>query len=121
MCKDGTAYICIPRQRIETSMGVATVSLVEKNDDIIKYSEEIISSLNLSYNINIQFKYSKEGKPKLIEVNPRVSGSLVANYGAGVNMLELALKLAYKIPIGNINIKWGNKMIRYWSQIFLQK
>jgi carbamoyl-phosphate synthase large subunit len=119
VCKNGTSYICIPRQRIETSMGVSTVSFIDKNEELISYSKEIISSLNLSYNINIQFKYSDEGKPKLIEVNPRVSGSLVANYGAGINMLEAALRLAYDIPLGSINIKWGTKMIRHWSEIFI--
>lgn len=120
ICKNGTSYICIPRQRIETSMGVSSVALIEKNEELIRYSKEIISSLNLSYNINIQFKYSDEGKPKLIEINPRVSGSLVANYGAGINMLEASLRLAYDMPIDNIDIKWGTKMIRHWSQIFTQ-
>lgn len=118
VCKNGTSYILIPRQRVETSMGVSSVALIEKNEELIKYSKEIISSLNLSYNINIQFKYSDEGKPKLIEINPRVSGSLVANYGAGINMLEAALRLAYDMPVGNMDIKWGTKMIRHWSQTF---
>ncbi len=120
VCKNGTSYICVPRQRIETSMGVSSVALIEKNEELIRYSKEIISCLNLSYNINIQFKYSDEGKPKLIEINPRVSGSLVANYGAGINMLEAALRLAYDMPIPNVDIKWGTKMIRHWSQIFTQ-
>lgn len=121
VCKDGTAHLCIPRQRIETTMGVATVSQIEKNEELIRYSQEIISALKLSYNINIQFKYSAEGKPKLIEINPRVSGSLVANLGAGVNMLEASLKLAYGLPLDSREeIKWGTKMIRHWSQVFTQ-
>jgi carbamoyl-phosphate synthase large subunit len=120
VCKAGITYFCIPRQRMETSMGVASVSLIEKNDELIAYSKEIISDLRLSYNINIQFKYSNEGKPMLIEINPRVSGSLVANYGAGINMLEEALRLAYGMPVKKIDIKWGTKMLRHWSQIFTQ-
>jgi predicted ATP-grasp superfamily ATP-dependent carboligase len=56
----------------------------------------------------------------LIEINPRVSGSLVANFGAGINMLEASLRLAYDMPIENSDIKWGTKMLRYWSQIFTQ-
>ncbi|HYE08600.1 MAG TPA: ATP-grasp domain-containing protein [Patescibacteria group bacterium] len=120
VCKDGITFFCIPRQRIETSMGVSSVSLIEKNEELIAYSKEIISALKLSYNINIQFKYSNEERPMLIEINPRVSGSLVANYGAGINMLEEALRLAYGMPVTNIDIKWGTKMLRHWSQIFIQ-
>lgn len=119
VCKDGFSYICIPRQREETSMGVATVSVIEKNQEIIDLSKDIISRLHLSYNVNIQFKYSSSGKPRLIEINPRVSGSLVANCGAGVNMLELSLKAAYGLPVRNIKVKWGTRMMRYWDQIYI--
>lgn len=119
VCKDGETIICIPRQRIQTSMGVSVESLIEKNDEIIEISKRIIKDLNLSYNINIQFKYSWDGIPKLLEINPRVSGSLVANLGAGVNMLELSLRLAYGLPLPPIDVKWGIKMIRYWDQIFI--
>lgn len=85
VCKDGETIVTIPRRRVETSMGVAVKSIIEKNEEIIDISKRIIKALNLSYNINIQFKYAQDGKPKLIEINPRVSGSLVANLGAGVN------------------------------------
>ncbi|MDF2520573.1 MAG: ATP-grasp protein [Clostridia bacterium] len=120
VCKNGETYICIPRQRLEVTMGVATVALIEKNEELIRLSKEIIAALKLSYNINIQFKYSRDGRPKLIEINPRVSGSLVANYGAGVNMPEAALRLAYDMPVEDLDIKWGTKMVRYWSQLFTQ-
>jgi len=120
VCSNGEAIVCIPRQRIATSMGVAVECIIEKNDEIIDISQKIVKALNLSYNINLQFKYSREGKPKLIEINPRVSGSLVANLGAGVNMLELSLRLAYSLPLPPVNVKWGTKMLRYWDQIYIQ-
>lgn len=116
----GKNYVCIPRKRLETAMGAAVITRLEKNQELIDISEYIISKLNLSYNINVQFKYSKYGKPKLLEINPRVSGSLVANLGAGVNMLETSLRLAYKMPIKDINIKWGARMIKYWDQLFIK-
>jgi carbamoyl-phosphate synthase large subunit len=121
VCKDGRTLICIPRQRIKTAMGVSVVSCLEKNESIITVAKEIISDLRLSYNINIQFKYSSDGKPMLIEVNPRVSGSLVANCGGGVNMLEASLNMAYGLKISDINIEWGTKMIRYWEQTFIKE
>ena len=119
VCKNGHTYICIPRERIETDCGIATVTKIENNLEIIEMSKKIISQLDLSYNINLQFKYSESGQPKLIEINPRVSGSLIANYGAGVNMIEASLKLAYGIPLGMLNVNWGAKMIRYWDQLFI--
>lgn len=121
VCKNGETIVCVPRQRVETSMGIAIESIIEKNDELIAISKKIVKALNLSYNINIQFKYSREGLPKLIEINPRVSGSLVTNLGAGINMLEVALNLAYGLPLPDLNIRWGIKMLRYWDQIFIEK
>lgn len=121
VCKDGETIVCIPRQRMATSMGIATECIIEKNGEIIDISKRIIKDLNLSYNINLQFKYSREGKPKLVEINPRVSGPLVANLGAGVNMLELSLKLAYGLPLPSIDVKWGTKMMRYWDHIYRER
>ena len=117
--KDGETIVCIPRERIETSMGVAVETITEKNEELIKITKRIVKELDLSYNTNIQFKYSYDGKPKLIDINPRVSGSLVANLGAGVNMLELSLKLVLGLPLPSIDIKWGTKMLRYWEQMFI--
>lgn len=121
VCRRGETYVCIPRERIETSMGVATVSAVRNNRELIDISKYIIRKLNLSYNINLQFKYSRAGRPMLVEINPRVSGALVANCGAGVNMLELSLKLAYDKPLGSINVNWDTKMMRYWDQIYVKE
>lgn len=121
VCMDGEAYICIPRERVETSMGIATVSVTRHNEELIELSKQIISELDLCYNVNLQFKYSSSGKPMLMEINPRVSGSLVANCGAGVNMLELSLKLAYGQALGSMNIDWDTMMVRYWDQLFVKE
>jgi hypothetical protein len=55
---------------------------------------------------------------QLPEVNPRVSGSLVANLGAGVNMLEISLKEAYGLPYEVPELTWGATMYRYYTQFF---
>lgn len=119
VCMEGATIVCVPRVRIETMAGVATVSKFEKNEGLIRIAEGIISKLNLSYNVNLQFRYAADGKPRLMEINPRVSGSLVANCGAGVNMMELSLRLAYGLPLGALDVKWGTTMLRYWDQFFI--
>lgn len=119
VCRDGETIVCIPRERVETSMGAATISVIRNNRELIELTQEIVRDLKLSYNVNVQYKYSNSGRPMLVEINPRVSGALVANCGAGVNMMEIALKVAYGRNVGSINIDWDTKMIRYWDQIFI--
>ncbi len=115
---EGRDVVIIPRQRLATAGGVATHTRLEENEEIIDMARYIISALQLSYNINMQFRYTEEDELKLLEINPRVSGSMVANLGAGVNMLELSLKLAYDLPLPDIEVKWDSEMFRYYEQVF---
>ncbi|MEM5782503.1 MAG: ATP-grasp domain-containing protein, partial [Candidatus Aenigmatarchaeota archaeon] len=115
----GKSLVIVPRSRLTTRAGITDIGIVVFNKELIKVSERIIKTLNLSYNINIQFKYSSENKPMIIEINPRVSGTIVACTGAGVNLPYLAIKLAlgekFEIP----KIKYGTKIYRFLDEVFL--
>jgi carbamoyl-phosphate synthase large subunit len=56
----------------------------------------------------------------LVEVNPRVQGTIVAALGAGVNLPLLAIKQEMGLDIEPIelNVKWGTRFSRYWTEVF---
>lgn len=63
-------------------------------------SEEFFNAINIisnkikfKYNVNIQFKRDRAGKLKLLEINPRVSGSLHAFHTAGFDLINLGIDL----------------------------
>ena len=91
-----------------------------KNKKIETMCKKIIEKLELSYNVNIQFKNSKNKIPKLIEITPRIGGSIILPSVSGVNLPYLSVKqcLGEKI-ITPKNIK-KTKMIRYWKEFFIQ-
>lgn len=115
----GKTLIVVPRLRVMTRAGITHIGIVVKNKKLRKLSEMIIKILNLSYNINLQFKNSSNKEPKLIEINPRVSGTIVASVAAGANLPYLAIKLAlgekFKIP----KIKYNTKIFRFLEEVFL--
>ena len=99
-------------------MGISFAGTLIKDDLIIKYSKKIVSQLGLHGNIGFQFRKDSNGTPKIIESNPRVQGTIVFNTAGGFNMVYNAVKIALGEKIGNYNIKWGMKMIRYWDEIY---
>jgi len=108
----------IPRTRSQTRAGITFQGIVEENETLIEEAAGICRELGLEYNINLQFKYDKDGEPKLIEINPRVAGTIVMCVGAGANMPYLGLKHALDEPIPQVDVQWGTWMARYWNEVF---
>jgi len=118
---DGRSFSIIPRKNEKMFWGLSMVSRAEKNDKIIELSDRIVKALHLSYVINISFKYSNKDEIKILEINPRIPGSIIAAVNAGVNMPYLAIKLALGEPFSIKPTQWGVKMIRYWDEIFISE
>jgi len=121
LCKKGQCYFIIPRSRDQIKLGISFTGTVVKEDQLIEQSETIVQKMNLSYNINLQFKYDDEGTPKLIEINPRMSGTIFLCVAAGVNLPYLGVKLALNEDIPRLEPKWGTKLSRYWDGVFYDK
>ncbi len=65
--------------------------VIEENDIISGYVKKLVAHFKLSGMINIQFK-DHEGKPCVLEINPRASGGSIMAYQAGFNILPLAVE-----------------------------
>jgi carbamoyl-phosphate synthase large subunit len=101
--------------------GISVAGVIEYNKEIIEYCEAILQCLHLDGPIGIQVKYSKNNRPLLIEINPRIQGTTVACTGAGVNIPYLTF---HKNEINNMSnyndypIIWGTKFIRHYSELY---
>lgn len=108
----------VPRTRSQTRAGITFRGVVEQNDPLIEEAGDICRALGLEYNVNLQFKFDADGDPKLIEINPRVSGTIVMCVGAGANMPYLGLKHALGESLPPVDVQWGTWMARYWDEVF---
>ncbi|MDS0295231.1 ATP-grasp domain-containing protein [Halogeometricum luteum] len=108
----------VPRSRERTRAGISFEGVVERNEDLIDAATEICRRLGLEYSVNLQFKYDADGTPKLLEINPRVSGTIIMCVGAGANFPYFAVKHALGEDIPPVDVDWGTRMIRYWQEVF---
>jgi carbamoyl-phosphate synthase large subunit len=120
LASQGEVKLIVPRLRTKMISGISVEGEFVNDKNIIIYCSEIIKELQLHGNIGIQVKRSFEGKPLIIEINPRVQGTIVAGLGAGVNLPVLAIKQELNLPIADeeLRIKWGTRFSRYWSEVY---
>lgn len=120
LANHGDTVIIIPRLRKRMIKGISVEGEFIKNDEIIFYCSRIIKELRLHGNIGIQVKKSGSGKFLILEINPRVQGSIAACLGAGVNLPVLSILQESGITIAEdlLKVKWGVKFIKHWSTTF---
>lgn len=120
LANQGESKLIVPRLRKRMINGISVEGKFVKEETIIDYSSKIIEGLHLHGNIGIQVKKSSKGKFLIIEINPRVQGTIVAGLGAGVNLPVLAIKQELGLPATDeeLQVKWGIKFSRYWNEVF---
>ncbi len=120
LANQGESILIIPRLRKRMINGISVEGEFIKEDTIISYCSKIIKELQLHGNIGIQVKRSEKGSFLILEINPRVQGTISAALGAGINFPALAVKQELGLPISPIEleVRWGVKFSRYWEEVF---
>jgi biotin carboxylase len=83
---DGELLSAIPRRKEE-----GRLYLLEDVPELLEISKRFAAEYRIPYVYNIQVKYN-QGIPKLLEINPRMSGGLYITCLSGVNIPYLAVK-----------------------------
>ena len=84
-------------------------TLRETTDDATtkEYAQKLMHTLGWHGVAMVEFKYDKDGKPVLMEINPRFWGSLHLAYVSGINFPFLVYKLSQGEPIEPQNYRTG--------------
>ena len=120
LAQQGKAVMVVPRLREKMINGISVQGRFEKARDVIDYCTKIIEAIGLHGNIGVQVKRSQGGVPLLLEINPRVQGTIVAGLGAGINLPLLAVKQELNLAIapGEKEVRWGTAFARHWTEVF---
>jgi carbamoyl-phosphate synthase large subunit len=120
LANHGEPVLIVPRSRQRLVNGISVQGEFIEEKSIIEYCRKILLELKLHGNIGIQVKASSSGQYLILEINPRVQGSISAAKGAGINLPVLAVKQEAGLPISpsERQVKWGTRFKRYWSEVF---
>ena len=118
----GKAHVIVPRKRTRITQGISTAGVFEHHIQIIDYCQQILDAIPGLYgNIGIQVKMDTEHKPQILEINPRVQGTIVAGLGAGMNLPLISVYAAMGLPVPASAYQpvWGTQFVRVWKEIFI--
>jgi biotin carboxylase len=100
---DGKLIVAVPRRK-----STGRIYVMDDIQELTDIARKVADRCRIPFVFNIQVKYNK-GIPKLLEINPRMSGGLFITCLTGVNMPYLAVKTiqgqAFEPPIPEFGVK----------------
>jgi len=117
---DGKPLVSIANKRIRAA-GESKVAKIVFSPEIDELASKIAQKLNLvgPWNVQLMGYYSSF---KIVEINPRVAGSLSLIMASGLNYINLIIKVFTCKPISKAELDYtpGIIMTRYNEEIFLK-
>lgn len=115
--RSGKKIFAVARQR-QLAAGVSTIGQIDQQPAVLALVDQLAGQCDFRGLVNIQIMLV-EDQPYLIEVNPRLSGSLIFTILAGADLLKAALSLwlsnQYPEPL---SVREG-RVLRYWSEHYV--
>ena len=96
---DGVVVSAVPRTRDRIDSGVAVAGRTVADERCVEVATTVARAIGLRGIGNVQLRRRADGSPALLEVNPRLPGSLVLTAAAGANLAALALAEALGEPV----------------------
>jgi len=116
LCKDGEVLCNVLRKNLRMSYGMSIVTHILDNGILFDYCKKIIKALNLSYIINISFMKDSNGNFKVLEINPRVPGTIIATLFAGNNYGKMAVDLLMENTV-SVNENKTDILLSRYSEV----
>jgi carbamoyl-phosphate synthase large subunit len=88
---DGVVVSAVPRTRDRVDCGVAVAGRTVADEQCVEVATNVARAIGLRGIANVQLRRRADGSPVLLQVNPRLPGSLVLTAAAGANLAALAL------------------------------
>ena len=105
----------------ETNVILASIpqeATLRKNDEAYKISCDVVKTLGLDGNVDLDFKFDTAGHPVLMEINPRIAATLGIFAEGGLNLPYLRVKQLLQEPLPEVNIRYGVNMKRRYLEMF---
>lgn len=97
--RDAGLLFCEGRQRIRTRSGISMNSRPVESDLFVEYAKRISTKMTFYGAWFFQVKKDRSGTYKLLEVAPRIAGTMAVHRVKGVNFALLSIYERERIPI----------------------
>lgn len=112
--EEGKLLVAVPRRKAG-----GRLRLMEHIPELEEIASRVAEVYKIPFNYNIQMKYNGD-TPKLLEINPRMSGGLHMSCLSGINFPYLAVKTALGGEVQPMNFK-GDVLASHLEQPMIMK
>jgi len=95
----GHVIASVPRLRARVDSGVSVGGLTVHDPEVEWFGRAVARATGVTYVANVQCRRDGAGRPALLEVNPRMPGTLGLTIASGVDMPRLALAALLGRPV----------------------
>jgi carbamoyl-phosphate synthase large subunit len=95
----GHVVAAVPRLRARVDSGVSVGGRTVHDAELERFGRAAAHATGITYVANVQCKRDSAGNPALVEVNPRMPGTLGLTIASGVDMPRLALAALLGQPL----------------------
>ena len=117
LCSNGESIVVATRHNLEMMGAGAMRSVLEPSEEIASVSRKIVADLKLNAIVNLSFRHDDGGRPKLLEINPRIPSSILCALGGGVNLVGLAVRQAVGERVEPVDLQWGGQFLRHFQSV----
>jgi len=114
----GAPLLAVPRARLETKDGISSKGRVFHDEEMERLCLDLARHLGLKGPTCMQLKRDDAGRPKFMEVNPRIGGGSMFTTLAGVNIPILLLRLIDGMELAPQKAK-EIVVLRYYEEVVL--
>ena len=90
---DGRVVAAVPRTRTRVDSGVSIAGRTVHDPELEETAAAVARAIGLVGVANVQLRRDRDGRPALLEVNPRFPGALPLTIAAGVDIPSLVVDL----------------------------
>jgi carbamoyl-phosphate synthase large subunit len=116
----GRVLAAVPRVRERVDSGVSVAGRTVHDAGLEEFGRRVAAATGLTYVANVQCKRDRAGCPALLEVNPRVPGTLGLTIASGVDMPRIAVDSLLGRPVPE-RIRFRDvAVVRFLDEVFLE-
>ncbi len=111
---EGEARRVVPRRRSNPAVPNEG-HIIESRPDLLELGRRVAAAYNLSWLYDCDLMFDREGRPHILELNPRPSGSTAVSIAAGMPLLDDLISLAKREVLPPAELPAGRLIVPYFA------
>lgn len=103
-------HYMVPRRRFHVRTNPFRGCLIHRNEAVLELAQSVQNALKMRCLYDIDIILDADEKPWILEINPRISASVVAAMEAGVPMLEYLIRMILGHEVPQIPIPYDQRV-----------